>query len=193
MTATATLSNGNGKMADALDAHRAGLAIPALIVKRDGRVVPFEIGRIEVAMERCFASFGRTPETPIEELAQRVVNIMAAKSNGASPTVELAAPGSGSLVIASFGTITDRQIGSGAETVLYDTGLANSFVLDPAVSPDGSTIAFINMPPAEIINGRFDAGSNLWVMDRDGSNPRLVWEHIDPNQLVRFPSSFETR
>lgn len=105
----------------------------------------------------------------------------------AKRTPELAPPGSGSLIIASFGAITDRQIGSGSEVVLYDTGAANSFVLDPAVSPDGASIAFINMPPAEIVDGRFDAGSDLWVMGRDGSNPRLVWAHVDPNQLVRFP------
>lgn len=39
-------------------------------------------------MTRCFASFGRAPATPIDELARRVVNIIAAKSGGTSPTVE---------------------------------------------------------------------------------------------------------
>jgi len=70
------------------DVDQAGLTIPDTIVKRDGRVVPFDIERIENAVARCFASFGRTPETPIPELAKRVVNIMAAKSNGKLPTVE---------------------------------------------------------------------------------------------------------
>ncbi|HWQ14636.1 MAG TPA: ATP cone domain-containing protein [Roseiflexaceae bacterium] len=69
-------------------AQEQGISVPTSIVKRDGRVVPFDIGRIERAMERCFASFGRTPDTPIAELAQRVVNIVAAKSSGALPTVE---------------------------------------------------------------------------------------------------------
>lgn len=104
-----------------------------------------------------------------------------------SSTGPLAQPGTGSLIIASFGTITERQISSGVSTPLYDTGAANSFVLDPAVSRNGTSIAFINMPPARIIDGRFDAGSNLWVMNRDGTNPHLLWEHVDPNQLVRFP------
>ncbi len=52
---------------------------PETILKRDGRLVPFDIERIENALERCFDSFGRTPVTPVTELAQRVVNIMVAK------------------------------------------------------------------------------------------------------------------
>src|SRR3712207_5062956 len=62
--------------------------IPTNIVKRDGRVVPFELERIEAALAKCFGSFGRSPATPISELARRVVNIIAAKSAGADPSVE---------------------------------------------------------------------------------------------------------
>jgi ribonucleoside-diphosphate reductase alpha chain len=61
---------------------------PPTIVKRDGRTVSFDIQRIENALHRCFASFDRTPETPVNELANRVVNIVAAKSSGEPPTVE---------------------------------------------------------------------------------------------------------
>ncbi len=70
------------------DLDQAGIKIPELIVKRDGRVVPFDIARIENAMARCFAGLGRTPKTPIDELAHRVVNIIAAQTNGNNPTVE---------------------------------------------------------------------------------------------------------
>jgi intein/homing endonuclease len=73
---------------DLFDTDHTGIAIPSTIVKRDGRVVPFDIGRIENAMMRCFASFGRTPQTPVPELASHVINIIAAKSNGKLPTVE---------------------------------------------------------------------------------------------------------
>ncbi|HEX2909663.1 MAG TPA: ATP cone domain-containing protein [Chloroflexia bacterium] len=62
------------------------MAYPETIIKRDGREVPFDIIRIEKALERCFASFNRTPETSVEELSQRVSNIMVAK--GGTPTVE---------------------------------------------------------------------------------------------------------
>jgi ribonucleoside-diphosphate reductase alpha chain len=89
MTAVVAPSNGHA-VADRelIEATRAGLSIPVEIVKRDGRVVEFDIGRIENALMRCFASINRTPQTPIDELARRVVNIMAAKSHGARPTVE---------------------------------------------------------------------------------------------------------
>ncbi|MFN0074407.1 MAG: ATP cone domain-containing protein [Chloroflexota bacterium] len=70
------------------DAIVATPIAPPTILKRDGRLVSFEIHRIENALHRCFDSFGRVPETPVSEIANRVVNIVAAKSNGESPTVE---------------------------------------------------------------------------------------------------------
>lgn len=77
--------NGNGKV-NTSSHHGAEVAMPTTITKRDGRVVPFDIGRIERAMARCFTSFGRIPNTPVSELAKQVVNIIAAKY--AHPTVE---------------------------------------------------------------------------------------------------------
>src|SRR5215218_523212 len=71
--------NGNGNGHSALDVN---IVPPTQIVKRDGRVVEFEVGRIESALSRCFDGFERTPTTPIPELARRVVNIIAAKANG---------------------------------------------------------------------------------------------------------------
>ncbi len=63
------------------------LRLPATIVKRDGRVVEFDIELITNAIRRCFASFGRVPDTSPEELSRRVVNIIAAKGV-MPPTVE---------------------------------------------------------------------------------------------------------
>lgn len=59
---------------------------PATIVKRDGRVVPFDSERIERAIGKCFASLGYKPVTPISDLTRQVVNIVAAKYQ--QPTVE---------------------------------------------------------------------------------------------------------
>jgi len=61
---------------------------PSTILKRDGRVVAFDIERIENALMRCFASLHRKPQTSVPELARRVVNIIAAKSKANAPTVE---------------------------------------------------------------------------------------------------------
>src|SRR4051794_31996089 len=76
-------TNGNGHAAMEVE-----IVPPASIVKRDGRVVPFDVGRIEDALTRCFAAFEREPATSVQELAHRVINIVAAKANGDTPTVE---------------------------------------------------------------------------------------------------------
>jgi ribonucleoside-diphosphate reductase alpha chain len=59
---------------------------PKNIRKRDGRIVPFEISRIENAITRCFRSMNREPNTPVKDLARQVVNIISAKYE--EPTVE---------------------------------------------------------------------------------------------------------
>ena len=59
---------------------------PEFIRKRDGRVMPFEIERIENAINLCFRSINREPSTPVSELAQQVVNIISAKYE--EPSVE---------------------------------------------------------------------------------------------------------
>ncbi len=62
------------------------VTMPTTILKRDGRLVPFDIERIENALARCFASCHRTPSTPTRELSRQVVNIIAARSD--QPMVE---------------------------------------------------------------------------------------------------------
>jgi ribonucleoside-triphosphate reductase (thioredoxin) len=79
----------NGRAHSAyLDVTRDGLLPPSTILKRDGRVVAFDIERIENALTRCFASLNRKPQTSVTDLARRVVNIIAAKSKADTPTVE---------------------------------------------------------------------------------------------------------
>jgi len=62
------------------------IELPKTIVKRDGRVVAFEVSKIERAIRRCFEDLDKEPSTTVEELAHRVVNIILAKYN--KPTVE---------------------------------------------------------------------------------------------------------
>jgi Tol biopolymer transport system component len=90
-------------------------------------------------------------------------------------------------VFSRFGVIEQFDIATGDVSLLLDVPEENSFVLDPTVSPDGDRIAYIVQPPPRVVDGRYDAGSDLWIADRDGSNPRLVYEHEDLNALVRFP------
>jgi ribonucleoside-triphosphate reductase len=81
----AATGNGNGNGHHAMEVE---VVPPVTIQKRDGRVVPFDVERIADALTKCFAAFDRTPATPVAELARRVVNIVAAKSEGTAPTVE---------------------------------------------------------------------------------------------------------
>ncbi|MFZ3068821.1 MAG: ATP cone domain-containing protein [Microgenomates group bacterium] len=62
------------------------IEVPKTVVKRDGRVVPFEINKIERAIKACFDDLGKDPSTSIRELARRTVNIIGAKYK--KPTVE---------------------------------------------------------------------------------------------------------
>jgi len=62
------------------------IEFPKTIVKRDGRVVPFEVQKIEKAIRSCFDDLNRESSTSIIELAKRVVNIIGAKYS--KPTVE---------------------------------------------------------------------------------------------------------
>jgi ribonucleoside-triphosphate reductase len=60
--------------------------IPETIIKRDGRIVAFDVERIETALKRCFNSLSRRPTISTTELTQQAVNIVAAKY--AQPSVE---------------------------------------------------------------------------------------------------------
>lgn len=60
--------------------------VPQTIVKRDGRIVAFELTKIEKALTLCFEDLDKEPSTGVSELAQRVVNIIGAKYE--KPTVE---------------------------------------------------------------------------------------------------------
>jgi ribonucleoside-triphosphate reductase (thioredoxin) len=87
LPASAQLDLGFAERRQTVLARVEEVALPATIVKRDGRVVGFDPMRIERAISRCFAALGRTPYTPVPELALRVVNIMSARPG--QPTVEV--------------------------------------------------------------------------------------------------------
>lgn len=80
--------NGNGKngTAHASDSIQFKVAIPTQIIKRDGRITPFDATRIENALQKCFNSLGQEPHTSVEEITHRVVNVVAARYD--LPTVE---------------------------------------------------------------------------------------------------------
>jgi Tol biopolymer transport system component len=117
--------------------------------------------------------------------------------------------GAGSLIIADTSGLVEYNIRSGSRKPLITPESGGStFLLDPAISPDGKRLVYVVQPPPTIVNncaggqatptvvaggrpgagcGTYDAGSDLWVANRDGSDPHLVFAHAQPNQLVRFP------
>ncbi len=60
--------------------------VPEQIIKRDGRIVSFDVDLIEKALRRCFASLENETKTPVSEITKQVVNVVAAKYD--LPTVE---------------------------------------------------------------------------------------------------------
>ena len=73
--------NGNSNGHDKLESSSIYFKVemPKQIVKRDGRIVPFEIERIENALQRCYNSLEVEPQTSLHDIAQRVGNVVAAK------------------------------------------------------------------------------------------------------------------
>jgi len=70
--------------------------------------------------------------------------------------------------------------------VKFDDG---SYVLDPAISPNGQKIAFARQTPAKPLpNGTVDFGSDLYVADRDGKNVREVLHHAAIAEFIRSPA-----
>ena len=64
-----------------------------------------------------------------------------------------------------------------------------SYVLDPAISPDGHKIAFARQTPARNLpNGSVDFGSDLYVTDRDGQNVKEVLHHSAIAEFIRSPA-----
>ena len=69
----------NGKSNLTADSIYFRVKMPESIIKRDGRIVPFNMELIEKALLKCYASLPTEPQTPASEIAHRVVNVVAAK------------------------------------------------------------------------------------------------------------------
>lgn len=107
-----------------------------------------------------------------------------AGNGGAASAVQA---GDGSLILSNLNEIVERDIGSGEIRTIITAPEPNAFFLDPAVSRNGRQIVYVRQPPPTVVEGRFDGGSDLWIVNRDGTGARVLFEHAQPSQLVRFP------
>lgn len=65
-----------------------GLSLPEEIVKRDGSIVPFNLGRVERAVQMCYGSLTEDPVVSVDTIVTSVANTVASKFVGETPSVE---------------------------------------------------------------------------------------------------------
>ena len=117
-----------------------------------------------------------------------VLWLAAACSDGESGGIDVGDPsGEGSLLMARPDGIVELPLDGGDAVVRIAPAGASEFYLDVAASPSGSRIAYAVQPPPRTVDGRYDAGSDVWIANRDGSDARVVFQHVQPSQLSRYP------
>ena len=95
--------------------------------------------------------------------------------------------GAGSLIITVPEGLSEYSIKDATSKPLIKPADASTFLLDPALSADGKLLAYVVQPPPKVQGTKYDAGSDLWVANRDGSGQHAVFTHDTPNQIVRYP------
>jgi ribonucleoside-diphosphate reductase alpha chain len=71
-------------------AEQAGHGLPTQVLKRDGRLVSFDINRIEQAVERCYANCDKLPKVSAQAVAESVSSAISARTvAGQASSVEV--------------------------------------------------------------------------------------------------------
>jgi Tol biopolymer transport system component len=92
---------------------------------------------------------------------------------------------SGYLLARDGGLVDVGFDGSQREVLRLRDG---SIIYDPALSPDGRYIAFIRQEPVKSTKYGIDFGSDLYIVNRDGSAMRELVRHGALAEYVRTPS-----
>lgn len=90
------------------------------------------------------------------------------------------------LMASQAGLTESTPNGTVATLLKFDDA---SYILDPALSPDGKLIAFARQMPAKPLpDGRVDFGTDLYIVGRDGKDPREVLHHAAIAEFLRSPA-----
>lgn len=90
------------------------------------------------------------------------------------------------LVVRDSGIVEVALATGGEMPILPDP--PGALVADPAISPDGRQIAHVRLLQGVAEPGQEqDFGADLYVANRDGSDPRLVYQHSLRSEQVRGP------
>ncbi len=124
------------------------------------------------------ATLGGTP------VASAPAAATAARAATAAPT------GAAELIYAFNGAIWAADPAGVGRRNLTPKLAADAYAGDPALSPDGSTIAYtivvVPAPSGTPTGAPIPLpGSDLWLMDRDGGNARRIYTHDKPGVLIQ--------
>ena len=81
--------------------------------------------------------------------------------------------------------IYELSLATGEETSFIADPL-DSYVSDPAVSPDGAQVAYVRIFP-DVDPGDTGFSADLYVANRDGAGGREIYHHEHPGEQVRWP------
>lgn len=94
------------------------------------------------------------------------------------------------MLYAFDGAIWANNPTGGAPTNLTPNIARDAYAGDPALSPDGTTLAYtVVVVPAPAASPSTKApvlpGSDIWLMDQDGGNARRLFTHDQPGVLIQ--------
>lgn len=92
------------------------------------------------------------------------------------------------LVLTRQTGLVERDLSSGDEHLLVPQP-SDATLVEPAVSPDGTQIAYVGLLSAIVIPGQStDLGSDIYIASADGSSPRLVAKHAVRGEQLHSPA-----
>ncbi|MDZ4278462.1 MAG: hypothetical protein U1B78_04925, partial [Dehalococcoidia bacterium] len=92
------------------------------------------------------------------------------------------------LVLVRNEGLVELDVATGEETLLIPTP-ESSLLIEPAISPDGQRLVYARqLIPIVRPGEQVKVGTDLYLANRDGSDPRVIQEHQEQNEQIRTPA-----